>query len=135
MADSYLFIENRNGLGNVFIERDPPMIVRHSTDTNHYIVIHDNGKKMAFSFKLLNGVYFVNLNGTDFIDYKKFKCIQRVTVSPKDENGVLVRNSHLGDIEIPDCDVETFQKGLEVMSVFMKTKNTLWSNVIHFLFY
>jgi hypothetical protein len=117
-------------------EHEGKLIIKQYSGINsdNFVIKKFDGKKISFSFFKLNGIYYVSINGDHIIDYKKFINIQQISKLDNDENSIKVKNAYIGDIVIPNCDPEIFQKALNVMSNYMKNKSSYVSDLMHFVF-
>lgn len=105
-------------------------------NTDNFIIKKFDGKKINFSFFKVNGIYYININGEHMIDYKRFVNIQQISnIEIDNKQAIKLKNLHIGDIIIYNCDTEIFQKALTVMDNYMKNKKTYFSEIVHFLFH
>lgn len=138
MENDFLIVDNhilKNGdITTEFRECDGTILVRHFSGVNseNFLIKKADGKCMGFAFIKINGVQYVNLNGHHMIDYRKFIHIQ--SVSNEGEN-VRMKNFFIGDVLLLNCDVEIFQKALEIMARWMKN-NVKWLNdIVYYIFH
>jgi hypothetical protein len=117
-------------------EHDGTLVIKQYSGikSDNFVIKKFNGNKLAFSFFKLNGIYYVNINGEHILDYKRFINIQQVS-KLENEKGIRIKNVYIGEIIIPNCDTEIFQKALNVMDNYMKNKTSYMSDFIHFLFH
>ena len=126
---NYLIIDkhkNKKGEETTeFKEHDGKLIIKQYSgiNTDNFVIKKFDGKKLCFSFFKLNGIHYISINGDHIIDYKRFIKIQQIS---KLENesipSIKIKNGHVGDMIIHNCDTEIFQKALSVMSKYMKNK-------------
>ena len=90
-------------------------------------------KKLEFAFFKANGVYFVNINNDHIIDYKQFCRVKSLKQSSNGSDVVLCIGA--SNMAIKNCDVQMVQKALIVMSDFMKTKSSLYKDLMYILFH
>lgn len=90
------------------------------------------GKKISFSFFIMNGIYYINLNGEHIMDYNKFIDIKKFSYN-QNENYLKITNRHFGDIFIHNCDVDIFKKALSEMNIWMKNKRSVISNLLYYI--
>ncbi|NBP13189.1 hypothetical protein EBU95_02195 [bacterium] len=88
-------------------------------------------KQLAFSFSKLNGIYYINLNGVHFFDYKKF--IHIISIQQKGSS-VKIRNVYFGDIYLDNTDVNVVYKSLETMAKWISNQKTIFGDIWYFLF-
>ena len=120
-----------------FKEHEGKLIIKQYSGINsdNFIIKKYDGKKIAFSFFKLNGIYYVNINGDHIIDYRKFVNIQQISKIEQDNiSAVKIKNTYIGDIIINNCDPEIFHKALNVMSNYMKNKSNYVSDLMYFVF-
>jgi len=118
-------------------EHEGKLIIKQYSGINsdNFIIKKYDGKKIAFSFFKINGIYYVSINGDHIIDYKKFINIQQISKIEQDDiQSIKIRNMYIGDIIIQNCDPEIFQKALSVMANYMKNKSSYISDLLHFIF-
>jgi hypothetical protein len=138
MDNEFLIVDrhiSKNGNATTeFKECDGKILVKHFSgfDTDNFIVKKFNGKKMEFSFFKLNGVYYVNINGHHIIDYKRFINIQEIL---KHENAVHIKNSYIGEVVLPECDVDIVHKALVVMADWMKHRSSFSKDMLYYIFH
>ena len=136
--EDYLLIDKmQNKKGDIVTELkecEGKLIIKQYSgiNTDNFIIKKADGKKIAFSFFKINGIYYVNINGEHIIDYKRFVNIQQI--SKHDNNSIKVKNSFIGDIIITNCDVEMFSKSLSTMNKYMKHKTTYYTDFMYFMF-
>jgi hypothetical protein len=118
-----------------FKESDGKILVKHFAGVNsdNFLVKKVDGKSIKFSFFKLNGIYYVYINGHHMIDYKKFVHIQSV-ISDNEDN-IKIKNIFVGEIVIPNCDVDILKKALVIMDEWMKRKTWWFTDLMHFLFH
>lgn len=139
--DNYLVIDkhkNKKGEETTeFKEYDGKLIIKQYSGINcdNFVIKKFDGKKMAFSFFKLNGIHYISINGDHIIDYKRFINIQQVSkLENSDIPTITIKNRYIGDIIIYNCDTEIFHKSLNVMSKYMKNKQSVVSDFMHFIF-
>lgn len=88
-------------------------------------------KQLAFSFSKLNGIYYINLNGVHFFDYKKF--IHIISIQQKGSS-VKIKNVYFGDIYLDNTDVNVVYKSLEIMAKWILKQKTFLGDIWYFLF-
>lgn len=109
-------------------------IIQYSgINIDNYIISNNVGNKLSFGFFTVNGIYYINLNGEHIIDYYKFIQIKKISYDEKD-NFLKITNTHLGDIYLPNCDMDIFKKALSEMNKWMKNKHSLLSSLYYFVF-
>lgn len=96
-------------------------------------VVNTSSKTLQFVFFKANGIYFININNEHIIDYKQFAKVKNIKQmnNGKDITLSIGKESLL----IKDCDVVIIQKALIVMSEFMKTKSSLYKDLMYILFH
>lgn len=112
--------------------------VKHTNNgTADKFVVSTSSKKLELTFFKANGIYFVNINNAHIIDYKQFAKVKNITQmhNGKDITLSIGSGSASASLLIKDCDVEMIQKALIVMSEFMKTKSSLYKDLIYILFH
>jgi hypothetical protein len=126
--------ESKNGNITEFNESDGKILIRHfsGTNTDNFIIKKFNGKRLDFCFFKLNGIYYININGCHIIDYKNFIHIQHI--SQKEEH-VSIKNSHIGEIILINCDVDMVHKALTIMSDWIKTKQSVLNDIVYYIFH
>lgn len=100
---------------------------------DNFVISNNSGKKISFGFFVINGIYYINLNGEHIIDYYKFIQIKKISYDVND-NCLKIANNHLGDIYIYNCDTEIFKKALSEMNKWMKNKQSLISSLYYYIF-
>jgi len=121
-------------------EHEGKLIIKQYSgiNTDNFVIKKFDGKKITFSFCKLNGIYYISINGDHIIDYKKFINIQQISKIENEndvtKNSIKIKNIHVGDIIIHNCDIEIVQKALTIMSTYMKNKTNYVSDFMHFLF-
>jgi hypothetical protein len=152
--ENYLLVDkikNKRGEDTTeFKECDGRLIIKQyaGVNTDNFVIKKMDGKKLSFSFFKINGIHYININGEHIIDYRKFTNIQQIskveeTIPKTSEDGqsetikinsIKVKNGFIGDLMIHNCDPEMFQKALNIMSKYMKNKNSYYSDFIYFMF-
>jgi hypothetical protein len=132
-------IKNKRGEDTAeFKECDGRLIIKQYSgiNTDNFIIKKSDGKKLNFTFFKINGIYYININGDHIIDYRRFINIQQISKMNTAENieSVILKNAHVGDIIINNCDPEMFQKALSIMSRHMKNKNSYYNDIMYFMF-
>jgi hypothetical protein len=136
MEKDYLILDNNVTKSGKLIteskECDGKILVKQFTGINseNFIIKKGDGKELAFSLCKINGIYYVNLNGQHMIDYKKFTKIQSVC---NVNNDVRFKNLFDGDIILKNCDVEIFQRALEVMNDWMNKQTNWFHDIVYFI--
>lgn len=136
--EPYIILDNKfdkNGdISTHVIESDGDLIVKQysgiNTNTENFIVEKKDGKKLDFAFFKINGLYYININNQHIIDYKKFINIQYITT---DDEHLKIKNNSIGEISIPNCDLDIIQKALSIMNNHMKKKNTWYSDILYMI--
>jgi hypothetical protein len=136
MEKEYLIIDNhssKNGNITEFKESDGKILVKHFSglNTDNFVIKKFNGKRLEFSFFKLNGVYYININGHHIIDYKHFINIQHIS---KAEEDVRIKNPYIGDIVLVNCDVDIVHKALTVMADWMRSKQSVFKDIMYYMF-
>jgi hypothetical protein len=118
-----------------FKESDGKILVKHFAGVNsdNFLVKKIDGRKIEFSFFKLNGIYYVNINGHHMIDYKKFVNIQ--SILSDGDNNIKIKNVFVGEIFIPNCDLEIMKKALLIMNEWMKRKSWWFTDLVYFFFH
>lgn len=100
-------------------------------------IVNTSSKTLQFTFFKANGIYFVNINNVHIIDYKQFAKVKNITQVNNGKDITLSIGSTSASVSllIKDCDVEMIQKALIVMSEFMKTKSSLYKDLVYILFH
>ena len=101
-------------------------------NTDNFVIKKSDGKKIAFSFFKINGIYYVNINGEHIIDYRRFVNIQQI--SKHETDSVKIKNAFIGDVIINNCDVEMFSKSMSIMNKYMKHKTNYYTDLMYFIF-
>lgn len=116
-----------------FVHLEDKILIKHSIGVNsdNYLLKKSNNKKLQFSLFKLNNIFYVNINSEHIIDYRKFTCIQKITTK---NNDLIVKNSYIGELIIPNCDIDLIQKSLVIMSDWMKKKKTWYNDIIYWIF-
>lgn len=108
--------------------------VEHSkSGTSDKFVVSTPEKKLEFTFFKANGIYFVNINNMHIIDYKQFCKVKNITQMNNGKDITLSIGT--STLLLKDCDVQMIQKALIVMSDFMKTKSSLYKDLMYVLFH
>lgn len=138
MEKEYLIIDKHlSKNGNVtteFKESDGKLLVKHfsGTNTDNFIIKKFNNKRLEFSFFKLNGIYYININSYHIIDYKRFINIDHII---KEDDNVRIKNFYIGDILLLNCDVDIVYKALQIMADWMKSKKSIFRDILYFLFH
>lgn len=138
ISSNYLIIDkskNKKGEETTeFKEHDGKLLIKQYSgiNTDNFVIKKIDGKKFNFSFFKLNGIYYININGDHIIDYKRFRNIQQI--SKIDETSIKIKNLHIGEIIIENCDTEIFKRGLLIMTDYMKTKSNYIHDFMSFVF-
>lgn len=137
MDNEYLIVDShlsKNGDITEFKECDGKMLIKQFSGINsdNFIVKKYNNKKLEFSFFKINGVYYVNINGCHIIDYKRFINIQKISQINDD---VLISNPFVGDIILYNCDIDIVYKSLTIMSDWIKSKTSLFKDLLYLIFH
>jgi len=120
-------IQSFDDNGKIFIKQ------YSGVNTDNFIISKKCGKKISFSFFVMNGIYYINLNGEHIMDYNKFIDIKKFSYN-QHENRLKITNRHFGDIFIHNCDVDIFKKALSEMNIWMKNKRSIISNLLYYIF-
>lgn len=148
--ENYLLVDkikNKRGEDTTeFKECEGRLIIKQyaGVNTDNFVIKKMDGKKIGFSFFKINGIHYININGEHIIDYRKFTNIQQISrieeiIESKNEteertiSSIKVKNGFIGDLIIHNCDPEMFQKALNIMSKYMKNKNSYYSDFIYFM--
>jgi hypothetical protein len=122
-------------------EHEGKLIIKQYSGINsdNFVIKKFDGKKISFSFFKLNGIHYISINGDHIIDYKRFINIQQISKIESEQStpnlsSIKVKNGHIGDIIIHNCDPEIFQKALNVMSTYMKNKTNYVTDFMQFMF-
>lgn len=138
MEKEYLIIDkhlSKNGdVTTEFKESDGKLLVKQfsGTNTDNFIIKKFNNKRLEFSFFKLNGIYYININSFHIIDYKRFINIEHIT---KEDENVKIRNPLIGDILLVNCDIDIVYKALQIMADWMKSKKSIFRDILYFLFH
>lgn len=138
MEKEYLIVDKHlSKNGNVtteFKESDGKLLVKQfsGTNTDNFIIKKFNNKRLEFSFFKLNGIYYININSFHIIDYKRFINIEHIT---KEDENVRIKNPFIGDILLLNCDVDIVYKALQIMAEWMKSKKSIFKDILYFLFH
>lgn len=138
--DDYLIIDTSlNNAGDTiskiqsFDDNGKIIIKQYSgVNTDNFIISKMDNKKISFSFFVMNGIYYINLNGEHIMDYNKFIDIKKFSYN-QNENCLKITNRHFGDIFIHNCDVDIFKKALSEMNIWMKNKRSVISNLLYYI--
>ena len=138
--DDYLIIDTSlNNTGDTiskiqsFDDNGKILIKQYSgVNTDNFIISKMDNKKISFSFFIMNGIYYINLNGEHIMDYNKFIDIKKFSYN-QNENCLKITNRHFGDIFIHNCDVDIFKKALSEMNIWMKNKRSVISNLLYYI--
>jgi len=136
MDKEFLIIDthqSKNGNVTELKESDGKILIKQfsGTNTDNFIIKKFNGKKLEFCFFKLNGIYYVNINGCHIIDYKNFIHIHHIS---QIQENVSIKNSYLGEIILLDCDVDMVYKALTIMSNWIKSKQTIFNDIVYYIF-
>jgi hypothetical protein len=101
-------------------------------NTDNFIISKIDGKKLSFGFFIINGIYYININGEHIIDYNKFINFKKFSYNTT-ENHLKISNSHFGEMILHNCDVDIFNKALSEMSDYMKNKTSILSNLFYYI--
>lgn len=140
MDIDYLVIEkykNKKGEETTELkEHDGTLIIKqyYGINSDNFIIkkIDTIKKKLCFSFFKLNGIYYVSINGEHIIDYKRFIKIEQIS-KVQDTNHIKLKNSHIGEIILYNCDTDILQKALKVMDIYIKSKANYITNIKEFI--
>ena len=102
----------------------------YEIDIDNFIIKKGNGKSLEFSFFKLNAIYYININGHHIIDYKHFINIQHIS---NESNNVKLQNPFIGDITLVNCDIDIVYKSLTIMAKWMKSKQTIFNNIMYYM--
>ena len=138
--DDYLIIDTSlNNAGDTiskiqsFDDNGKIIIKQYSgVNTDNFIISKMDNKKISFSFFVMNGIYYINLNGEHIMDYNKFIDIKKFSYN-QNENCLKITNRHFGDIFIHNCDVDIFKKALSEMNIWMKNKRSIVSSLLYYI--
>ena len=119
-------IQSFDDNGKIFIKQ------YSGVNTDNFIISKMDNKKISFSFFVMNGIYYINLNGEHIMDYNKFIDIKKFSYN-QNENCLKITNRHFGDIFIHNCDVDIFKKALSEMNIWMKNKRSVISNLLYYI--
>lgn len=133
--NDFLIVDNhvtKNGDIAEFKELDGKILIKQFSgiNTDNFVLKKYNDIRFEFSFFKLNGIYYINLCGHHIIDYKKFIHIQKI--SQVDQN-VIIKNAYFGDILIPYCDIDLVKKALVVMNKWMKSKSSIFKDILYYI--
>ena len=139
--DEYLIIDTKiNSTGDTIsqissFENNGKIFIKQysGVNTDNFVISKSDGKKISFSFFIMNSIYYINLNGEHIMDYHKFMNIKKFSYNVID-NSLKIHNHHFGTIIIPNCDVDIFKKALSEMVNWMKNKTSLFSNFLYYIF-
>lgn len=133
--EAYIILDNKldknGGVSTHIIEEDDNIIVKQYTgvNTENFIIEKKNNKKIDFAFFKLNGIYYININNQHIIDYKKFINIQQIS---NEQDSVIIKNNSIGELIIPNCDLDIIHKSLSIMSNYMK-KKSYWFSELYYM--
>lgn len=136
MEKEYLIVDNHNSKdGDIteFKECDGKILVKQFSglNTDNFVIKKFNGKRLEFSFFKLNSIYYISLNGCHIIDYKQFINIKHISKSDED---VKIKNPYIGDIILLNCDVDIVHKALTIMADWMKSKQSVFKDIMYYMF-
>jgi hypothetical protein len=137
MDNEYLIVDNHlseNGNITEFKECDGKILIKEFSGLNsdNFIIKKYNKKKLEFSFFKINGTYYVNINGHHIIDYKRFINIQKISKTGED---VKISNPFIGDIILYNCDVDMVHKALTIMSDWIKSRTSIFKDLMYIIFH
>ena len=137
MDNEYLIVDNHlseNGNITEFKECDGKILIKEFSGLNsdNFIIKKYNKKKLEFSFFKINGMYYVNINGHHIIDYKRFINIQKISKTGED---VKISNPFIGDIILYNCDVDMVYKALTIMSDWIKSRTSIFKDLMYLIFH
>jgi hypothetical protein len=137
MDNEYLIVDSHlseNGNITEFKECDGKILIKEFSGLNsdNFIIKKYNKKKLEFSFFKINGVYYVNINGYHIIDYKRFINIQKISKTGED---VKISNPFIGDIILYNCDVDMVHKALTIMSDWIKSRTSIFKDLVYLIFH
>jgi hypothetical protein len=126
--DTFTIVEHENKFreAGLVISKYPGL-----NTENFCIKKESNNKRLMVSFFIMNGVYYVNLNGCHILDYKRFSCIQQIS---QEENNIKIKNVYFGHIVIANCDVDMMHKALLLMADYVKGKQSILKDILYFIF-
>ena len=133
--NDFLIVDNhttKNGDVTEFKELDGKILIKQFSgiNTDNFVLKKSNGIRLEFSFFKLNGIYYINLCGHHIIDYKKFIRIQKISQVDED---VIIKNAYFDDILIPNCDIELFRKSLVIMNKWIKSKSSIFKDILYYI--
>lgn len=132
IIDTY---KQRDGNNTIEIkDYENKLIIKQFTGVNseNFLIKRPlTGKRLHFSFFRMNGIYYVNINGEHIVDYKCFIHIQKIS---NEGDNLIIQNSTFGIIKLLNCDIEVFQKSLQIMNDWIKPKQSLWNNLLYYIF-
>jgi hypothetical protein len=137
MDNEYLIVDNHpsnDGDITEFKECDGKILIKEFSGINsdNFVIKKYNKKKLEFSFFKINGVYYINLNGHHIIDYKRFINIQKIS---KIDEDVKISNPFTGDIILYNCDIDIVHKALTIMSDWIKSKTSIFNDLMYIIFH
>lgn len=108
------------------------VISQFSGINSENFIVKRNDLKLEFSIFKLNGIYYINLNGQNIIDYKKFINISQISLEKDDT--VKICNPCIGNIILNNCQVDLVCKALKIMNLYMKGKISFWKHILYLFF-
>jgi hypothetical protein len=138
--DNYLLIDNHQLESNenilLLTEKSDKIIIQQYSgrNTENFKLITTKHTLILSLFKL-NRVWYININGYNILDYKQFVRFHKIETS--NENTIKIYNNYTGDLSIPNCNIALFQKGIKIISNWMKYShpNSLWNDFMYFFFH
>ena len=138
--DEYLIVDNyinkydKNTIEyNEFDHENQILITQknsQNTDSFHLKKKNIESIYIDFSFFKINNVYYININNSYIIDYKKFLNIQKI--SQFDKNSLKIINTYIGEIIIEHCNIELFEKTLQIIARYMNKRTSIFSDIIYY---
>lgn len=136
--DNYLFIDNKQ-LDNenilLLTEHSDKVIIQQYTGRNtENFKLMSNNCTLTLSIFKLNHIWYININGHNILDYKQFIRFQRIETQ---NDNIKIYNSYIGDLVIKNCNICLFQKGIKIVSNWMKQNHStsIWNDFLYFFFH
>ena len=131
--DEFVFVNNHmidNKMVPEFKQIDGKILIKHfiGTNTDNFILKKSSGSQFKFSIFKINNIYYININDYHIIDYKKFTKIEQII---EEYGEIKVRNKEFGEIVIPNCELDLFKKGLDIMDHFIKSRTSFWKDLFY----
>ncbi len=102
-------------------------INEYKSFNSNVLILSKNSLRIKFNYYKLNNTVFVNINGEHLFDFRVLLLIDCVSnIKTNESIDINIKHGKLGEIIIKNCNIELFQKGLQIINDWInRNKNII----------